>query len=102
MKDAPVETEGVVFVNREKLERAKDIVALVSGARVPKNEQEAERKEHYTAKFAEAEQNPKSKDALQFAYELLGGLVRTPEEQSEADAGKVAAQKRNKKKAVQE
>lgn len=97
-----VDTDGVVFVNRDKLDRAKEIVALVSGALVPKTEEQMERKDRFTAKFAEAEIAPKGKEALRFAYETLGGLVRTRAEQAAVGEQVAQMKKKQKKKQVEE
>lgn len=103
---APSAIEAVgndIFVNRDKLTRARDIVELVSGKRAPRDEGEADRKERFTAHFATHEVNPKSATALRFVYEtLLGGLVRTEEEQEAADSAAVAARRKHKKKQVEE
>lgn len=91
----------VIFVSREKLDRAKEIVALVSGAQAPRTAEEVERQAHYAMILSGRDINPKAKDALRAVYELLGGLVRTPEEQRAAEEqGKKMAAK-FKKKAVQ-
>ena len=97
-----VEKDGVVLVNRDKRERAQIIVDLVSGKRMPKDTEEADRKERFSTKFAEAGVNAKSAGAVQFAYELLGGLVRTPQEQEQADESASKQRAKNKKRAVQE
>lgn len=99
---APVEAvDGVVFVNREKLGRARDIVALVSGKRAPLTDSEADKKDRFSALFASSEADPKGKDAVRFAYELLGGLVRTQAEQDEADEDAAEAQRKFKKAPVE-
>lgn len=100
---APVEVGDVIYVNRDKFNRAKIIVALVSGAKVPANDSEADRKDKMVAQFAAAEVSPKGEDALRFAYEhLLGGLVRTPAEQEDADKESAAMRKKFNKKKVEE
>lgn len=99
-KKAPVVKGEVVFVNRDKVSRAAIIVDLVSGKRVPKDAGEEEQKEKFSAIFATEEVNPKGADALQFAYEKLGGLVRTPVEQKEADENAKEAQKKAKRRAI--
>ena len=99
----PTEQDGLIFVNTEKLARAKSILSLVSGKTVPKNDQEAEKKDTYTAHLASAEIGVKDEGALRFIYEkLLGGLVRTPAEQEEVDEAAKEAAAKNKKKAVEE
>lgn len=91
---APVVLHETVFVNREKLERAKGILELVSGKRVPRTDGEAEQKERFAAIFADNDQDPKHKDALRFVYETLGGLVRTESEQKDADEAAATARER--------
>lgn len=100
-KNAPVVTGDVVFVNAEKLDRAKTIIELVSGKRTPIDGSEAEYKERWARHFANGEVDPKGKDALQFAYEKLGGLVRTPDEQQEADDNAKDAQRKMKRRSVE-
>ena len=100
--DEAVSEDGVIFVNREKRERAQIIVDLVSGKRVPKTEGEADLRDRFAGKFTEAEVNPKGKDALRFAYETLGGLVRTPAEQDEANKKANVQRAKNKRTRVQE
>lgn len=102
---APAAVEAVgdaIFVNREKLARARTILELVSGKRVPANEAEADQKDRFSTRFANHEVGAKDKDALRFAYEtILGGLVRTPDEQDEADAKATKARAKFKKRAVE-
>ena len=92
---------GVILVNREKAERASEILALITGKKTAKNSGEEERRDRFTAVLAEKDINPKSKDALQAVYEILGGLVRTPEEQEAADENAADVRKKNKKRAIE-
>mgnify|MGYP001602935831 CR=1 FL=1 len=92
---------GVILVNREKVERATEILALVTGKKVAKNSGEEERRDRFTAVLAEKEIKPNSKGALQAVYEILGGLVRTPEEQEAADENAADIRKKNKKRAIE-
>lgn len=101
-KEPVVETGGFVFVNREKLERAKGILDLITGKQSPKKESEIERRDHYAAQLADRGIKPSDKEALQALYEILGGLVRTPAEQAQADAQAKKMQARNKKKPIRE
>lgn len=95
--------DGIVFVNAEKLARAKDILELVSGKRAPRTDAEAEQKERYAGHFAAHDQKPQADDALRFVYEtLLGGLVRTADEQEEADEAAATAQAKMGKNALGE
>ena len=99
---APVVSEGdVVFANREKHERAQGILALITGKRAAQNAQEEERRDHYRAQLDAREIDPKSKGALQALYEILGGLVRTQDEQAEADENAREMRAGNKKRKVE-
>lgn len=91
----------VIFVNNEKLARAKGILDLVSGKRAARDANEAERTEHFRAQMNHAGKKPTDKDAVRFIYELLGGLVRTPEEQREADKKAAALKAKYKKRKVE-
>lgn len=101
--DEPVATGNTIFVNNEKHNRAKDILALVSGKRAVRNNQELERKEHYSGLLQADGVKHSDKDALQYVYEtLLGGLVRTPVEQKKATEKADAQRKKFKKKKITE
>lgn len=93
--------DDAIFVNNEKLSRAKSILELVSGKRVPRDQNEADRTEHYRAQMNHAGVGVKDKNAVRFLYELLGGLVRSESEQREADKKAAAMKAKNKKRAVQ-
>lgn len=97
----PVAKSEVIFVNSNKFERATEIVALVSGKRVPRKPVEAERKQHWSEIMAESDVNPKAESAVRFVYEKLGGLVRTRDEQAEADRKAAEARKQNKKRKIE-
>lgn len=71
----------IIFVNSEKKLRAQYILDLIVGVKRPQDDNEVERREKFTGILSEAKVDPKSKDALQFTYEKLGGLIRTSEEQ---------------------
>lgn len=90
-----------ILVNKVKEERAKDILALVLGTRVPKNDGEADRRDKFTAFLAEGNVDPKKPEAVQFVYEKLGGLVRTESEQKEADKRKQEMQLKAKKRMIE-
>lgn len=72
-----------IFVNKEKEERALDIIKLITGRRVPirDNDAEIDRKERFTIIFREDGIDPKSPEALEYLYTKLGGLIRTEEEE---------------------
>lgn len=95
----PEETSGNgIIVNRTKFARAKEILDLVTGKKVPKKATELERKEHYGAILAEHGIDPKGKKAAELVYEkVLGGLVRTPAEEA-THQKKVAQMKKSAKK----
>lgn len=91
----------VVFVNREKHARAKGILDLVTGKRLPRDANEAERTEHYRAQLQAAGVDPKGKKAVRALYEILGGLVRSESEQRAADKKAEALKSKHKKRAVE-
>ena len=81
-----------ILVNQEKVNRAKEIIGLLK--RVPKTEEEIERKEKFAALLAENKLSPTGDEALEFVYVKLGGLIRTPTEQKEAEQKKAEIKKR--------
>ncbi len=93
--------EKLIYVNPVKEQRAKDILALVTGKTVIKTKDDEETREIFSAHLAEAEVDTKSDDALPCIYEKLGGLIRTPAEQKAADAAKIEMQKKGKKRMIQ-
>ena len=83
-----------VLVNEKKVLRAKEIIDLLSG--VAKNEEEARTKERWQIMVDEAK--VKQADYLEFIYDKLGGLIRTPAEQKIAESkAKEMKAKYNKK-----
>jgi|TARA_Y100000310_G_scaffold280166_1_gene299691 hypothetical protein len=94
----------MIHVNKQKLERAKVIVELVLGDRVPQDSMEQERQERFTAHIRENKDLKMTKDAkdreamVHFVYVLLGGLVRTEEQQKKAEIKKKTMQNRKGKK----
>lgn len=100
-KKAAVKSD-VVFVNKEKLARAKDIALLVSGKRSPRDAGELERQQHYTGLLSDRGVKPSDATAVQALYEILGGLVRTPQEQAQAEAAAVAASKKHKRRKIED
>jgi hypothetical protein len=91
----------VVFVNGSKLKRAEEIVALILGTKAPQKQEDIERKEHYSRQLAANGVAVNDVDAIPALYELLGGLVRTPSEQKEADAKAEEARKKGKKRMIE-
>ena len=70
-----------IFVNKEKLDRAKEIIAFVLGKKVQRDENEIERTNKFSKLLNEAKIKADSEEAIAFVYEKLGGLVRTETEQ---------------------
>lgn len=101
--DKPVfdDVHKVVFVNPQKYKRAEVIVALVNGTRQAITDQDQERKDKFTRLIQEQGLDLKKDDVIPAVYELLGGLIRTPEEQKEIEVKAVEMQKRGKKKMIE-
>lgn len=91
---------GVIFVNREKLARARDILLLISGKRAARETSEIERKEHYAQQLAARGVKATDPGAERAMYEILGGLVRTEAEQAVVDVKAAEMKKKLKKKKV--
>jgi len=91
---------GIVFVNGNKYRRAQRIIALIQGNAAPTTENELVRKEHYTKQLIAQEIDPKSDNALPAIYEIMGGLIRTPKGQAEAEEKAVEMQKKGKKRMI--
>jgi len=90
-----------VLVNLSKKERAEAIVGFITGERTPADNGEAARADRFAKVLNEAKIDLKDKNgAILFVYEKLGGLVRTEEEQKQAEARKKEAQKKGKKKMI--
>lgn len=70
-----------IFVNKEKLERAKIINDLVAGKRATRNENEEDCLLNFSKIFKVKGIEAGTESAIKSTYELLGGLVRTQEEQ---------------------
>lgn len=90
----------IVFVNPNKLERAKVLLDLLDGKKISPDKisfSEQDRlKEFYEAGF-EADEVDK-KDRLEYIYVKLGGLVRTEAEQSAAEKKAAKMKKEFEKK----
>jgi len=93
-KTEAISNFGVVFVNGSKYRRAKDILDLINGDRAPVKQEDVARKEHYARQLKANDIDPKSEEALPSLYELLGGLIRTSQEQKAAEKAKGEAQKK--------
>lgn len=98
----PATKSGVIFVNKEKYNRAKDIILLVTGKRAPHEASEIEKKDRYTDLLATRGVKATDANAVQAVYEILGGLVRTPEEQAAADKAAAAARAKFKRRRVEQ
>lgn len=70
-----------IFVNKEKLDRAKEIIAFVLGKKVQRDDNEMERTNKFSKLLTESKIKADSEEAIAFVYEKLGGLVRTETEQ---------------------
>lgn len=86
-KSQPVVDEKLkaVFVNGSKYRRAKDILDLINGVRPAVKQEESFRIEHYIKQLEAHEVDSKDPLALPALYEILGGLIRTPEEHKKAE-----------------
>lgn len=91
----------VFFVNPEKYDRAKEILALITGAKVAQKAEEEQRKDHYMRQLAKHEIDVKSEDALPAIYEILGGLIRSEAEQKDADIKAKEMKAKAKKKMIE-
>ncbi len=90
-----------VFVNADKYNRAIEILNLLRGVKVAVKTDDVERRDHYAKQLAMHEIDIKSEEAVPALYELLGGLIRTPKEQEEADKKAMEAQKKGKKRMIE-
>lgn len=68
-----------LLVNNVKLERATEIAKLLNGTLQPKTEGQLELKSKFESIFKEEDVKVDSKDAIEFIYIKLGGLVTTIE-----------------------
>lgn len=84
-KNKPVSAYGVVFVNGSKYRRAQRILDFIRGDAIPQKAEEIQRKDHYIRQLKKHDVDPMAEEALPALYELLGGLIRTPAEQEEAE-----------------
>ena len=91
----------IVFVNTKKQKRAEEILSLVIGKTVPKNDGDIDNKEKFANFLAVEKVDPKGPDALEFIYTKLGGLVRTEAEQKAAESRKKEIQAKGRKRMVE-
>jgi len=87
----------IFFENQDKLQRAQEILGFF-GTKPPKTEEEIRMKARFAELLATSSIKPDDKNALQFVYEKLGGLVRTEKEHAEAEAKKEEIKKRGRPK----
>lgn len=91
----------IIYVNEAKRRRAQEILNLISGVSSPKTIGQTEDKVRFSGVLAEAKIAVDSEDALPFIYEKLGGLIRTPAEQAQAEKRKKEAMAKGKKKMIE-
>ena len=91
----------MIFVNERKKARAKDILDLVNGIIIPKNDYDDEVKNKFANFLAGAKIEAKSEKAIEFVYEKLGGLLRTEEQEKEAKKRKADIKAKGKKRMVE-
>jgi hypothetical protein len=85
------------LVNEDKVTRAKEIFALVAGTVAPRNQTEVDRKVLWERHLIAGSIGLEDEEvAIEFIYEKLGGLVRSPEEQAKAERRKVEIKKSKK------
>jgi hypothetical protein len=98
VKNTPVYDEKLkaVFVNGSKFKRAQTIVDLINGIKVPQKAEEQSRVDHYLKLINAHGIDLKSDEAVPAVYELLGGLIRTPEEQKAAEHKAIEVKKKKK------
>lgn len=70
----------VIFINKVKLQRAQEIVGLINGTVIARDEGQVETKNKFTAILESLDIDSKSEEAISVVYEKLGGLVLTHEE----------------------
>lgn len=78
----------MILENQDKKTRAEEIIAFITGKKIPVSEGEFDRKAHFESILTNEGVDPKGKDAIQFVYEKLGGRVI-----SEAEAKEIAKNK---------
>jgi len=79
-----------ILENHEKVARATNIIALVSGKATPKSGFEQERKDKWTRVCAEKKIDVKGETALKEIYLILGGRIITHEEAKKIEVKKEA------------
>ena len=87
----------MIFVNEQKVRRAKRILNLVTGKVIPRTQTEVDSMDNFSKILTNGGVDPKSEEAVEFLYKTFGGLVRTEAEQREADRKKKEMQLKGKK-----
>lgn len=102
VKNRPVRDSKlkIVFVNGSKYRRALDILNLIRGIRPPQKVSEEQRREHYIRQLAAHDIKTDSEEALPAIYEILGGLIRTDQEQQEAEQRAAEMRAKGKKRMI--
>lgn len=81
---------NIIFVNADKKKRAEDIYRLITGKRMNEKvsaEEEMRLKERFIDLLAEKKIALKdAEECLVAIYELMGGVIRTPEQQAKIKA----------------
>lgn len=86
----------MIFVNQEKVARAKEILAFITREKTPLTEEQVSSMERWSRHLSASNVDPKSEEAVEFVYSKLGGLVRTEAEQRKF-LDKVAGLRKRKK-----
>lgn len=90
-------SKNIVFVNAVKKGRADEIVALVSGALIPKTPELVELKNKFVVIFEQDGVDVKdTEEATAFVYEKLGGLISTVEVETKKKAKANVSKKKAK------
>lgn len=90
----------VIFVNNQKKERALEVLNLINGVKSAVTPDEQARANVWTRHLNDAKVNAKDEKAVQFVYEKMGGLIRTPEQQKAAEVKAEEMKKEGKKKKI--
>lgn len=86
-KEKEVElVDGLVYVNKVKEGRVKQIVSWLIDGVSTKSESEAKLKDKFADLIAAEKEKVAEKDYKEYVYVKLGGLIRTNKEQKDHDA----------------
>lgn len=102
-KSMPVFDEKlkVWFVNGSKHKRAVEVIQLLNNEKPVTKEGEPDRMDHYLRQLQKHDVDTKSPEAVAALYEIMGGLIRTPAEQKEADVKAAEMKKKGKKQMIE-